>query len=207
MPKITSIKPQKSKKRVNIYLDNKFGFGLDLENFVKLRLKVEQELNDEEIANIVKKSEFQKTLDKLLNFAMIRPRSEKEFADWMRRKKVNESIVSDLFNKLNYFELIDDLKFAKWWVNQRLEFRKKSKKTLIGELRLKGIKSEIINSIFDDIEIDDKKLASSVLEKKYYRWEKLPIEERKKKMAEYLLRNGFNWDDARSVIDDLLSKR
>jgi len=40
MPVITSIKAQKNQKRVNIYLDGKFSFGLDLENFMKLQLKV-----------------------------------------------------------------------------------------------------------------------------------------------------------------------
>ena len=42
MPIITAIKPQKNKKRVNIHLERKFGFGIELENFVKFGLKVEQ---------------------------------------------------------------------------------------------------------------------------------------------------------------------
>jgi len=68
MPQITAIKPQKNQKRVNIYLDDKFGFGLDLENFLKLGLKVEQELSDAEVAEIIKKAEFQKTYDKVCKF-------------------------------------------------------------------------------------------------------------------------------------------
>ena len=32
MPRISAISPQKNGKRVNIYLDGKFGFGIDLEN-------------------------------------------------------------------------------------------------------------------------------------------------------------------------------
>ena len=46
MPIITAIKSQKKKERVNVYLDDKFGFGIDLENFIKLGLKVEQELTN-----------------------------------------------------------------------------------------------------------------------------------------------------------------
>ena len=73
MPIITSIKPQKNGKRVNIYLDEEFGFGLDLENFVKLGLKVEQKLSEDEVEEIVKKAEFQKVYDKILRFASLRP--------------------------------------------------------------------------------------------------------------------------------------
>lgn len=56
MPVITSIEPQKSKKRLNIYLDGKFGFGIDLETFVKLRLKVEGQLSDDEVKKVIKKN-------------------------------------------------------------------------------------------------------------------------------------------------------
>ena len=70
MPSITAIKPQKSKNRINIYLDGKFGFGLDLENFVKFGLKVEQELSEERIIEITKKAEFQKVFDRILFFAL-----------------------------------------------------------------------------------------------------------------------------------------
>jgi len=61
MPVITQIKSQKNKKRVNVYLDGKYGFGIDLENFMKMGLKVEQELSEKEISEILKKAEFQKT--------------------------------------------------------------------------------------------------------------------------------------------------
>lgn len=207
MPIITSIKPQKSKNRVNIYLDNKFGFGIDLENFMKLHLKVEQELSEEELNKIIKTAEFQKTLDKILAFGMLRPRSEREFKDWLRRKKVHESMESDLFNKLKYFELLDDTKFAKWWVDQRMQFRKKSKKVIKQELQVKGVDREIIEEVLGEVKIDEKKLISEILAKKYYKWEKLPERERKQKMTEYLLRNGFDWSQTETAIDDFDQKR
>ncbi|MCL4387349.1 hypothetical protein M1307_03060, partial [Patescibacteria group bacterium] len=58
MPIITSIKPQRNGKRVNIYLDEEFGFGLDLGNFMKLGLKVEQKISEEDIEKIIKKAEL-----------------------------------------------------------------------------------------------------------------------------------------------------
>src|SRR3972149_6548743 len=134
MPVITSIKQQKNKNRVNVYLDDKFGFGIDLDNFVILGLKVNQELSEKEVAEIVKKAEFQKTLDKLLRFATLRPRSEKEIKDYFKRKKVHESLHEELTNRLNRLELIDDEKFAKWWIEQRQNFKPKPKRILNQEL-------------------------------------------------------------------------
>ncbi len=200
MAVITSVKPQKNKKRVNIYLDDKFGFGIDLENFVKLGLKVEQELSDEKVKDIVRTAEFQKTLDHLLKFAMLRPRSEKEINDWFRRKKVHESMQKDLFDRLKHFELIDDAKFARWWVDQRIEFRKKGKRALAFELRNKGIDSETVANVLADTVVDEKAMAIELLTKKGSNWDE-------QKCLRYLAGRGFDWETAKSAVDDFLQKR
>lgn len=206
MPVITAIKSQKSKKRVNIYLDDKFGFGLDLETLVKYGLKVGQELSDEEIEKIVKKAEFQKVYDKILRFATLRPRSEKEFRNWLKKYKVHESLHKELFNRLKRLELFDDIKFAKWWIGQRLQFKFKSKKELEYELRIKGIDRNIIEDVLSEVEIDETKIAKGLLEKKKYKWEKLSKLEAKKKMSEFLGRKGFGWDIIRKIIDGVFEK-
>ncbi len=211
MPIISSVKPQKSKKpyyqkastdggRVNIYLDGKFGFGLDLENYVKLGLKVGQGLSEERIVQITNKAEFQKVLDRLLFFATLRPRSEREVKNWMVRKKVKESIKKDLIDKIRDLKLLDDLIFAKWWVGQRLSFKNKSLKDLNSELRSKGINREIIDKVLSEADVDEEKTIQNLLEKKGYRWKGLGKLDRKKKMSEFLARKGFKWENIRKVI-------
>jgi len=200
MPVITSIKPQKNNKRLNIYLDDKFAFGLDLENFVKFHLKVDQELDEKQINKIIKEAEFKKILDKLLNFATLRPRSEKEIKDYLRRKKSPESITEELFKRLNNLELIDDTEFARWWVEQRQSFSPKTKRVLSNELRIKGIDREIIKEILEEIEIDELKLAKELIKNKMYKWERFDPKIKKQKISQYLAGKGFDWN----VIQDVL---
>lgn len=200
MPTITSIKPQKNQKRVNIYLDGKFGFGLDLENFIKFGLKVGQELNQDEMEKIIKKAEFQKTYDKILKFAALRPRSGKEFKDWIKRHKVHPSLHEELFNRLKRLDFLNDKKFALWWVGQRQTFRPKSKVVLEQELRLKGIEKKIIEEVFEELKIDEVVTAKKLLGKKNYLWENLSDFEARKKKAEFLRRMGFDWDVIREVL-------
>ncbi len=202
MPKITSVKQQKDKGRVNIYLDGKFGFGLDLENFVKLGLKVEQELTQEQIDEIVNKSEHQKILDRLLNFATFRPRSTYEVRVWLRRKKIPQDMHANLFNTLTRLELINDEKFAKWWIDQRMIFRPKGKKALKFELLKKGIERKIIDRALEDVVIDEKSIALDLLEKRRNKWEKLDRQEAKQKMYAYLGARGFDWDIAQKAIKE-----
>jgi regulatory protein len=199
MSVITSIKQQKNKNRVNVYLDDKFGFGIDLDNFVLLHLKVDQELTEKEVEEIVKKAEYQKTLDKLLRFAMVRPRSEKEIRDYFRRKKVHESMHEKLFEKLKHLELLDDEKFAKWWVEQRQNFKPKPKRILNQELRIKGIDKETIDEVLSEEVVDEEKMAKELLAKKAYKWKSLEPREARQKMSQYLFGKGFSWDTIEKV--------
>ncbi len=201
MPIITGIKQQKNKNRVNVYLDDEFGFGIDLDNFVLLHLKVDQELTEKEVEEIVKKAEFQKTYDKLLRFAMVRPRSMKEITDYFRRKKVHESMHEKLVEKLKHLELIDDAKFARWWIDQRANFKPKPKRILIQELRIKGIAKEIIDEVLGEEVVDEEKMAGELLEKKAYKWKNLPAREARQKMSQYLAGKGFSWDVIQKVVD------
>jgi regulatory protein len=204
VPIITAIKPQKNKKRVNIYLDGKFAFGLNLENYVKLGLKVGQGLTEDEVEEIVIKAEFQKTLGKLLKFTTLRPRSKREVSGWLRRKKVHETIHKDLFNRLKRLDLIDDKKFARWWVEQRLTFRPRGTRALRSELYQKGIDRKIIDMVLKETDVDEVEIAKKLLNKKMYRFKKLKKLEAKKKMSEFLARKGFSWNVINAVLKDIL---
>lgn len=202
MSTITDIRPQKNGKRVNIYLDGKFGFGLDLENYLKYQLKVGQELAEEKIAEIVKKGEFNRTLDKILRFATFRPRSEKEIRDWLKRKKVHESLHEELFNRLKHLELLDDKRFAAWWIEQRVNFRPKGKKALEFELRQKGLNNNIIQEVLSEIEIDETKVAKDLLKRNSYKWERLDKLTAKRKKTEFLARKGLSWSLISQILGD-----
>lgn len=200
MPVVTKISPQKNKRRINIYLDGKFGFGIDLENYVKLGIKVEQNYSEEQIVEIVRKAEFQKTYDKLLRFTSLRPRSTKEINIWFYKHKVPDSLHKDLFTRLEKLELTGDKRFAAWWVDQRIQFRPKSKKALEVELRQKGIKSEVVREVLDELGINERKSALRLLSKKIHVWDKLDEFTARRKKSEYLLRNGFSWNIIKEVL-------
>ncbi|OGM29541.1 hypothetical protein A2630_00930 [Candidatus Woesebacteria bacterium RIFCSPHIGHO2_01_FULL_44_10] len=195
MSVITSIKPQRNGKRVNIYLDGKFGFGIDLENFIGLGLKVEQELTEDQLTQIIDKAEFTKVLNNLLNFATLRPRSTKELKDWLRRKKVSVSIHTKLFSRLKRLDLVADKKFAQWWVEQRVNFRPRSKRMLNYELRIKGVNREIISEVLKKTDSDEVEMAKRLLARRKNRdWET---------NATYLARKGFDWGTIKKVKSSL----
>ncbi len=194
MPTITALKKQKFSNRVNVYLDDQFGFGTDLETLVKSKIKVGLEISEEQLKEIQNTSDFQKTLSKLLNFATIRPRSYKEISNWFYKKKTPETHQKKLIKKLNSLELLDDNKFARWWLEQRATFRPKSKRELKFELLQKGINKLIISKVLEESEVDELSIAKNLIAKNSYKWSKFDDRKRKQKMCEYLARKGFSWE-------------
>jgi len=203
MPVITSIKPQKKGKRVNIYLDGKYGFGLNLQTFLKEKLKVEQDLSDDQVKSIVKRGQFQDSYDKILMYASLRPRSRREYELWLKKHKVHASLHDEIFKRLERLELMDDNKFAAWWIQQRQTFRPKSKRALVQELRAKGIDRNVISKALAGEEIDEKKAAEKMLAKKKYKWDKLDGYLKRQKIYAFLMQKGFDAEVIKDILNDM----
>jgi regulatory protein len=210
---ITKIKAQKNKKRVNIYLDGKFAFGLPAETLVKAGLKLGQKLAEKQIENLIFKNEFQKLLDKVYRILSLRPRSEKEIEDYLKKKiwkfrkgqsKTKDKMIGEIISVLKEQKLIDDLAFAAWWIEQRASFRPRGKMALRMELRRKGVNQEFIDEIIE--KVDELSLAKKAAQKKLKSFKKLDPPEFREKMSAFLARYGFSWGVVKVVIDDLAKK-
>jgi len=204
VPQITRIKVQKNKKRVNIYLDGEFTFGLDGDNFLKAGLKVGQKLTQKQIDDLVFKNEFQKLVDRTLRLISRRPRSEKEIRNYLKKKKSRPKIIEEVVKKLNQLKQIDDSEFAQWWVEQRTTFRPRGKFGLTMELRQKGVDKEIIKKAIE--KVDELPLAKKLAEKKTKAYKNLPREKRYQKMSAYLARRGFSWEIIKKVVAKFLKE-
>lgn len=205
MPQITKIKSQRNKKRVNVYLDGKFAFGLPTETLVEVGLVVGQELSEKEAEALIFKNEFQKLLDRAYHFLSFRPRSEKEVKDFLKRKGATEEIWEKIIKKLKKLKYIDDLEFASWWVEQRASFRPKGKMALKMELRQRGISSEIVTQMIEE-RVEELPLAKMAARKKIKVYQNLPALKFRQKMSSFLSRRGFSWQTIKTVLEEIKKK-
>lgn len=207
MPLITDIKPQKNKKRFNIYLDGKFAFGLSAEAKLKVGLKIDQEISSKKVEALIKEDEFLKFYDRALRFLSYRPRSEKELQDWFKKKKVGSETQKLIEKKLHHFGYLNDREFTRWWVEQRITFRPLGRRRLVLELRQKGIRKEIIDEELGKLE-DEKlnRLAQELAKKKIKTLKNLPYLEAREKLSAFLARRGFSWEIIKEVVAKTLKK-
>lgn len=205
MPKITSVEPQKKNTgRFNIYLDSTFAFGADEGLIVDYRLIPGKILDKSLLDKLLFEAEAGKLMERMYRLFSIRQRSEREVRNYFRIKRKEEAgdlAVDLLIEKLKQKNLINDLEFAKSWVEARRKSKQKGIRALKAELFQKGINREIIEEVLSD-ESNEGELAKIALEKKMRVWQNLPSLEFKKKAYEFLMRKGFEYD----VISDIVEK-
>ncbi len=219
MPKVTQVEPQKKNpQRFNVFLDGKFAFGADEDLIVENRLIPGKEIDQAMLDKLLFESEVGKMSDRLYNLLSIRLRSEKEVRDYLRKKNFEKRIkekeeISDvgiefLIDRFKRKGLINDKVFAEAWVESRRRSKKKGIQVLKMELYQKGIDREIIEEIFSETlgGESEENLARQSLEKKLNSWKNLPELELRKKATEFLVRRGFEYSLAKTVIDNLIKK-
>lgn len=157
-------------------------------------------------ANYPKSQVREKLFDRLIKFALLRPRSEKEIKNWLSRKKVTPEDYLDYFTKLKRMELVDDQKFTFWWIDQRMSFRPRSRRELKAELLKKGIARSLIEETLAKVNIDELKIAQGLLAQKGHRFQKFGSSKVKEKLAAYLARKGFSWEIIKTAIDEFGQK-
>lgn len=202
MPQITAIKPQeKRKNRFNVYLDGQFALAISNELLVREGLKVGQELLPEKREELVVKDRLGRAQEQIYRFLSYRPRSEKEIYDYLGKKKLKDEEKEKIIKNLKEEKLIDDLEFARWFLEQRQTFRPKGSYALRQELRQKGIGEKIINQVLPNRE-EELSLAKKALVKAEKKYASFLGREKKEKLMAYLRRRGFSWEVVKKAVDE-----
>lgn len=205
MPQVTAIEPQKRKKgRFNVYVDGEFAFGLDEKILADEKLKIGQNLAQKRIEKIISEYELAKILDKVYRFLSFRPRSKKEIEQYLRKKGIGEEEKKIVLKKLEKAGFVNDLAFAKFFVESRVKFRPKGKRLIAAELAQKGIDKETINQVLSETQTSEIDLAKVAISKKLERFLKLPELGAKQKISQFLARRGFSWETIKTIIDSSL---
>ena len=193
---VTALKAQRAKDRVNVYLDGEFAFGLALIH--ALWLKIGQKLSDEDIEQLKAADTLEKAQQRAVNFIAYRPRTEREVRLRLKKAGAGEEIVNSVLERLKGAGLLDDEAFGKAWVDSRLRSNPRSKRMLAWELRQKGVGDEDVEAALEDV--NDEATALRAAQKRWPRVAALEPRERKRKLMEYLARNGFDYQTIESVI-------
>lgn len=186
--KITALKAQKrNPKRVNVYLDGRYAFSLAAIEAAKLRRG--QVLSDEDIERLEERDSFEKARNRALRFLSYRPRSEAEVRRYLRDKGVTSAVEEEIIERLTRAKLLDDVAFARYWVENRERFKPRGVRMLRYELRQKGVDDKTIAQALADL--DEKESAYRAATQRGRRLAHLDQVSFRRKLSAYLQRRGF----------------
>ena len=211
--KITALTAQqKDPSRVNVMVDEKFRFSLDIYQVADLGIKVGKEYDDKELTELETESQFGKLYARALEYCLMRPHSLREVRDYLYRKTlskrykskrtgelkerlgVSKAVTERVFNRLVEKGYVDDEKFARFWVENRNQRKGISQRKLQAELAAKGVASDIIERQLAASERSDSDELDKIIAKKRARYDD------EQKLMQYLARQGFSYDDIKRAL-------
>jgi regulatory protein len=200
---ITALEVQKrDKQRVNIYIDDEFAFGLSL--IEAARLRKGQVLSEAEINALRNEDDVQRAVDSAAHFLSYRPRSMQEVRRNLTEKDLPAEVVEAAVSRLAVMGYVDDEAFARYWVQNRDEFKPLSQRALRQELRQKGIADAVIAAVL--AEQDESSLAYKAASGQLRKLRNRTQREFKTKLAAFLQRRGFMYSTIQDVVVRLIEE-
>lgn len=208
---------QKNPNRVNVSIDGKFRFSLDITQVTDLGIKRGASFEEAEIIRIEQESLYGKLYMRALEYSLIRPRSEYELKQYLWKKTretkykerktgivktrqgVDVSLADRVYDTVISKGYVSDRKFTEWWVENRNLSKGSSMRKIKSELAAKRVSASIIDELMDKTDRSDASELRKIIEKKRNRYPDT------QKLMNYLARQGFGYDDIKSALssDDL----
>ena len=200
MGHITAIEPQaKHANRFNLYVDDHFALGLS--EIVAAKLRVGQTLSDADLAALAREEAFEAAREKALRFLEPRPRSAAEMKQHLHKKKIAADVVNQVIARLTDAGLLDDAAFAKYWVENREEFKPRAGRALRFELKRKGLADAAIAEAIGDL--DESESAYRAGAARAARWRTLERRAFMDRLCAFLVRRGFSYAVAKDAATRL----
>lgn len=195
--KVTDIKQQaKSQTRYSIFIDGKFSFGLSESVLMNSGLRIGKDIDSKQLHALKDSAELDKAYLSAIGLIARRLRSEWEIREYLTRKEYDPERIHEIINRLYDNTWIDDLKFAKMWVENRRLLKATSARRLKQELKAKRVSDDIIRKVLAQDTTNEKTLIKELIARK----RKQTRYADDQKLMAYLIRQGYNYADIKEVL-------
>lgn len=135
-----------------------------------------------------------------------RPRSINEFREKLNKHGFSEDVIDKITADFKKRGLLDDAKFAKMWLADRMNLKPMGKLKLRQELKEKGISEFDIDDTFESAknEIDEYESARKLAQNRLRQMKGLHELTMKRRLAGFLSRRGFSYSVVAKVVREAL---
>lgn len=188
---------KKNRKRVSVYLDDHYAFGLSV--FAAARLSTGQVLSGDAIETLKREDQDERAYDAAVRFLGYRARSVKEMRIYLREKKYPKPCRERVVARLKDQTYLDDKEFTRLWIENRKRLNPKGTWMLKQELLQKGVSEDLVDEALSDY--DEETYAARALIPKLRQWKKADFDTLKKKVYNFLSQRGFSYETTREITE------
>ncbi|HKN52590.1 MAG TPA: regulatory protein RecX [Amycolatopsis sp.] len=135
----------------------------------------------------------------------VRPRTQEELRQALRRKGFDDETSESLLGKLDRAGLVNDAEFAELWVKSRHANRGLSRTALVAELRRKGVDGELAEQAAGEVDREsEEQRARELVRKKLGSLGNVDEQAALRRLLGLLARKGYPQGLAYTVIRDEL---
>ena len=190
---ITAMEPRRG-RRTALFLDGELAVTLDAETLLAHGWKIGREITDEELHEMIERSESRRAGEKALYLLEHRNHSKKELADKIART-TSRSAAQEAAEHMEELGLVNDEAFARSYASELFCRKGFAAMRVRQELLRKGI--------IDELAPEPEHALRDLVERRYAR--QLSDEKDIRRTVAALGRLGYRYDEIRSVLRDYLS--
>lgn len=199
---------KKQTDRYNIYIDDNYAFSVDESVLIKFGLKKGLEVSPEFLEKLLLEDTYRKGYNWAINFLSYRMRSVKEVANYLKKKELQQAVVEKIVEKLKRDNYLNDLEFAKAFVQSRINLTLKGPGVIKQELIEKGLAEKEINESMELYSFEEElEKAIGLLRKKQPAKLKTSQREQDRKMYMLLVSKGFSHEVANMAFQHVKKER
>ena len=196
---------EKYPARCTLFLDcQQFGV-VDSSLIAKLGLRIGLEIEAEVLQKLIEADAVTKTKDLIIDLMRNQTLSKQQIIDLLGRKGYNEKTIDTTLAELEQQGFIKGESYARNWIGRRWRSKPRGKNVLKRELVGKGIDKTTADNVLDAIDdTDEAEIALQVAQKQAMHYRSLLPHIAKRRMHDFLLRRGFDYDTIQRVINEVL---
>jgi regulatory protein len=149
----------------------------------------------------------QRAAEAAMRYLGVRPRSTREIRDYLRGKQYEPETIDAAVARLTERGYLDDAAFARWWAENRAQFRPRGPHLLRQELRKKGIATTTVDDALaeqaESVDTDAQALALARNKLRSLHRSGLEPEVILRRLSGLLSRRGYGYDTVRTVLRTL----
>lgn len=199
---LTAAEPRR-KGLTALFLDGESAVSVDSVTFAGSGLKPGDEVTDEQLHELIGKSDARRAQEKALYLLESRAYSQKELAERVGRVASREA-AERAARRLAEMGLLNDAEYARSLAENLFGRKGYSASRVLFELGRKGIDRSLAEQVVAEAAPDPEEKIREVLERRYARC--LSEEKGRRRAAAALQRLGYRWEDIRRVMREYMNE-